>query len=59
MIEAIASALVSIPAGWAGYTVGMMWVYPRGRHEVGVSARRLCALEGRPVRARRRPAHVA
>lgn len=58
MMEAIASALVSIPAGWAGYSVGMMWVYPRGRHEVGVSARRVCEQAGRPVRARREHAHA-
>lgn len=58
MMEAIANLLVSIPAAWAGYSVGMMWVYPRGRHEIGVSARRVCARQGRPVRARREHAHA-
>lgn len=59
MMEAIADLLVSIPAAWVGYSVGMAWVYPRGRHEIGVSARRVCARQGRPVRARREHAHVA
>lgn len=58
MIEAIANLLVSIPAAWAGYSVGAMWAYPRGRHELGVSARRVCERSGRPVRARRRRAHA-
>lgn len=58
MMEAIANLLVSIPAAWVGYSVGMVWVYPRGRHEVGVSARRVCERQGRPVRARRKHAHA-
>lgn len=58
MMEAIANLLVSIPAAWAGYSVGMVWAYPRGRHEIGVSARRVCARQGRPVRARRERAHA-
>lgn len=59
MIEAIVSALLSIPAAWAGYTTGIMWVYPRGCHEVGVSARRLCAEHRFPVERRESATHAA
>lgn len=59
MIEVIVSALVSIPAAWAGYAAGIMWVYPRGCHEVGVSARRLCAEHGCPVERREAATHAA
>ena len=59
MIEAIVSLLASAPAGWAGYVAGRRVLSRPGRHEVGVSARRVCELQGRPVRARRGHAHVA
>lgn len=59
MIEAIVGLLVSVPAAWVGYSVGAAWLFPRGRHEVGVSARRVCAEHGCPVERREAAAHAA
>lgn len=58
MIEVLLTVVASVPAALAGYVAGRRVLSRPGRHEVGVSARRVCERAGRPVRARRRPAHA-
>lgn len=60
MMETILMVVASAPAGVGGFAVGRAWLgRRRGRHEVGVPAVRVCAVQGRPVRHREMAAHAA